>query len=334
MAINTVSRDVSLYRPTQMAADMGDSYVAVMSLHTWLEMTGHPLWRKPSPDIAKEDYWQQVKSDRGALKENLRWTVAAELERKLIKLDGHTRAVLWSKRKLPLPESVYVVVYRCTTRSELDALYARYHFTPADQPLHDQVLSAYTACGLDLKSPRLQSGMIGLALRIAAYGTSKYAKRKRPGQNSDEADPSDVVREVRMFAEELRQLDLIGPPIEMFQTGVVAAALLAIALDREYLQYFSLLAQRKDREIRRKNGLLDPVGGLLNMIGSLQKVRGSWHKEQQLQLCASALTGAFAWKEGESHPHYWVKEALPPADLQEIVRRVQDLKKSGGHPGQ
>ena len=313
MDITTVSAASRRFGPTLVVAELGDAHITAMSVSAWIDLPDHSHWRKPSP-VSVRDFSQHMKSATGALAAKLRWVVAGELEGKLIKLDGHTRALLWAKGKLPRPPSVYVTAFRCTTRSELDALYGAYHFASANDPIQDQVRNAYRECGLELKSRRLKAGTIGLALQIAAQGTSKYT------------DP-DVAGAVRMFAEELRQLDLIDPPNEMFQTGIVAAALLAMALDPAHLRYFARLMQRKNQEIRRKNGLLDPIAALLNMINNLQKKRGSWYKAQQFELCAAALTGAFAWQAGPSHPSYWVQESLPLADVEETVRRVRDLKR-------
>jgi hypothetical protein len=137
----------------------------------------------------------------------------------------------------------------------------------------------------------------------------------------------DVYNVVGAFAPELALLDTVDPQNDVFQTGVVAAALLSLALDTQLIGYFDQLSKR---EGSKRKGLLDPVEALLSMVGSLKEGRGAWGKAQQQELCAAALTGAFAWKAGDSHPHYWVKEALPAADIQEIAHQVRELK---GLPG-
>src|SRR5688572_7827385 len=97
MSIHTVSRD---YGPTLLVADLGITYIMAMPVRAWIDLPNHSLWRKPSSDAIK-DYRERTQSAKGALGAKLRWVVAAELDGKLVKLDGHMRAALWAKGKLP-----------------------------------------------------------------------------------------------------------------------------------------------------------------------------------------------------------------------------------------
>jgi hypothetical protein len=160
--------------------------------------------------------------------------------------------------------------------------------------------------------------MIGDALYIAWRGVARTVD-KEGGE-----DDMDIYNVVGTFAPELSLLDSVNPQNDVFQTGVVAAALLSLAVDPQLIGYFDQVSKR---EGNKRRGLLDPVEALLHMIGELKGRRGAWGKAQQQELCAAALTGAFAWKAGESHPHYWVKEALPPMDIHDIVRRVREHKR-------
>jgi hypothetical protein len=201
----------------------------------------------------------------------------------------------------------------------LHHLYSTFDHPAAAETLFDRVSGAYYQHQLTLKSERLKNGMIGDALYIAWRGVARTMDK-----DGDE-DEMDIYNVVGTFGPELSLLDTVNPQNDVFQTGIVAAALLSLALDREHIGYFDRVSKR---EGSKRVGLLDPVEALLHMIGELKRRGSAWGKAQQQELCAAALTGAFAWKAGESHPHYWVKEALPPADIHEIVYRVREHKRA------
>jgi hypothetical protein len=242
---------------------------------------------------------------------------------KVWKVDGHSRALLWTNGSLRRPDSVFATVFRCESRETLYDLYSTYDHPAAAETLFDRVSGAYYQHQLTLRSERLKNGTIGEALHIAWRGAARAIDK-----GSDE-DDMDIYNVVGFFAPELSLLDSVNPQNDVFQTGIVAAALLCLALDPRLIGYFDQVSKH---EGSKRLGMLDPVEALLHMIGELKSRRGAWGKAQQQELCAAALTGAFAWKAGESHPHYWVKEALPPTDIHETVRRVREHKQHNGAP--
>jgi hypothetical protein len=304
-----------------VTADHGGSFTVEMSVDAWIELADHPRRRDTERHIRKPEWELLLRTARGPVLEMLRWVVAGQVGDQVWKVDGHSRALLWANGSLPRPKSVFAKVFRCDSRDALFDLYSTFDHPAAAETLFDRVSGAYHQYQLTLKSERLKNGMIGDALYIAWRGVARTMDKEA------EEDDMDVYSVVGTFAPELSLLDTVNPQNDLFQTGVVAAALLSLALDTQLIGYFDQLSKR---EGNKRRGLLDPVEALLHMIGTLKGRRGAWGKAQQQELCAAALTGAFAWKAGDSHPHYWVKEALPPADIQEIVRRVRERKQLSG----
>lgn len=305
-------------------ADLGASYTVEMSVDAWIALADHPRRRDSERHIRKPEWSLLVRTARGPVLEMLRWVVTAQVGGAVWKVDGHSRALLWANGSLARPKSVFAKVFRCESLDALHELYATFDHPAAAETLFDRVSGAYHQHGLILKSERLKAGTIGEALSIAWRGVARDSA-------TSEGEEIDIYKVVGTFAPELSLLDSANPQNDTFQTGVVAAALLSLALDPGLIGYFEQVSQGQGS---KRLGLLDPVEALLNMIASLKggaearatRRRGAWGRAQQQELCAGALTGALAWKTGESHPHYWVREALPPADVDEVVRRVRERK--------
>ena len=311
-------RGGTLFPHWTVTADLGGSFTVEMSVDAWIELADHPRRRDTERHIRKPEWELLLRTARGPVLEMLRWVVAAQVGDEAWKVDGHSRALLWANGMLPRPKSVFAKVFRCESREALCDLYSTFDHPAAAETLFDRVSGAYHQHQLTLKSERLKNGMIGDALYIAWRGVARAVDKE-----SDEGD-MDIYSVVGTFAPELSLLDGVNPQNDVFQTGVVAAALLSLALDPEFIGYFGQVSRR---EGNKRRGLLDPVEALLHMIGELKGRRGAWGKAQQQELCAAALTGAFAWKAGESHPHFWVREVLPPTDIHDIVRRVRERKR-------
>jgi hypothetical protein len=292
-----------------------------MSVDAWIGLADHPRRRDTERHIRKPEWELLRRRAQGPVLEMLRWVVAGQVGDQVWKVDGHSRALLWSRGSLPRPKSIFAKVFRCDSREALYDLYSTFDHPAAAETLFDRVSGAYHEHQLTLKSERLKNGMIGDALYIACRGVARTMDKEA------EEDDMDIYNVVGTFAPELSLLDSVNPQNDLFQTGVLAAALLSLALDPQLIGYFGQLSKR---EGNKRQGLLDPVEALLHMVGTLKDRRGAWGKAQQQELCAAALTGASAWKAGDSHPHYWVKETLPPADIQEIVRRVRERKRLPG----
>lgn len=305
----------------RVLADAGASYTVQMSTEDWAALPDHPRQRDTIRQ-ARKGHWELARAARGPALEALRWVTAAEFEGRLYKVDGHARALLWTSGGLPNPGTVLATVHRCRDRTELNELYGTFDTASAAETIFDKVTGAFREQGLALKSKRLRSGTIADALSIAMRG---FARGEAP-EDSSQAE-LDVYEAVRTFAPELKLLDSVNPQNEIFYTGVLAAALLSLALDPSTLEFFRRISLGQGS---KKEGLLDPIEGMLWIIGKLKNKSARFRREQE-RLAATTLGAVDVWQHGESAPGYWSTGKYEPVDLSKAVQRARELKGASGH---
>jgi hypothetical protein len=309
-------------RPTRSAAstpawevlsDLGASYLVEMSLSDWIALPEHPR-RRDTERQSKKEHWAAVRVAKGPVFESLRWVVAADLNGDVCKVNGHTRSLLWERGQLRPPSSVIAQVYRCSSRDELNAIYATFDTQLAAETLYDRVTGAYREWGLTLTSQRLRAGTIVDALSIACRGVA------RPTERSGREEEFDIYAAVGSFANELQKLDSLNPQTEHCPTGIVAAALLSLAEDPGTLEYFRRLVSR---EGSKRAGLPDPVEAILEQLQKLKQRKSARVRSEQEDLCARTLAAVRAWRAGASAPSYWGEAPLQTFLLTDAVHRVR-----------
>jgi hypothetical protein len=305
--------------PRRVLQDSEVSYTVEMPVSEWIAMPDHPRQRDTERH-SRKSHWKLARGARGPVAEALRWVIAADLAGTLYKVDGHTRAYLWDNQGLPVPKTVFATIYRCKSISDVNEVYGVFDTQVASETLYDQVTGAFREQGLDLKSKRLRAGTIVDALSIA--------RRAQAGGKED----FDLYEAVAYFAQELRLLDSVDPQPDQFHTGVVSAALLALALNSNSLKFFARLATMKvpDSKTSKKKEVIDPVEDVLWNIAKIKKEKTGWKPEVQMALCATTLGAIESWKKGEKDPLYW--SAANSTDktprLADVVENVRELKKS------
>ncbi len=305
-------------RPRRVLSDTGSSYTVELSTEQWAALPDHPRQRDTQRQASKA-HWTQARVAQGPALEALRSVVAAELEGRIYKVQGHTRGLLWTTGKLPDPGTVFATIYRCRNREELNNLRATFDTQSAAETMFDRVSGAYREQHLTLTSKRLRNGTIVDALSIAMRGFAR-------GDDTSSKEDFDVYEAVRVFAPELRLLDTVDPQPETFHTGIVAAALLSLALDPSTLEFFDRLSRAQGS---KKDGLLDPIEGTLWIINRIKRQRSGWLKSRQEQLCSTTLVAVRLWKAGESAPGFWSPTGkYEPIPLSDVVQQVRELKES------
>lgn len=297
-------------------ADAGKSYMARMPVSTWIALPDHPR-RRDTARQARKAHWQTVRLARGPARESTRWVVAAELDGKLTKVDGHTRAMLWAKGKLPDPGDVLATVYRCNDLRELNELHAAFDTQAAAETVFDKVSGAFSEQGLVLTSKRLRSGTIADALSIATRGVARGEDAE--GGTSEDFD---VYSAVELYADELRLLDTANPQNETFYTGLLAAALLSLACDPSTIEFFRAISEGRGEV---KDGLSDPVAGVLGIIARMKNRQARFRREQE-RLCESTLGAVQIWRQGAESPGYWSNGRYEPINILKTVRQVRERK--------
>jgi hypothetical protein len=303
----------------------GSSYALEMPVAAWVALADHPRQRDTLRQAAKS-HWKLARRALGAIAESHRWVIGAELDGTLYKVDGHTRGYLWNVGKLKPPASVYVTIYRCKTRAELIDLYGTFDSQAAVEKQQDRVTGAMRQLHLNFQSKRLRYGAITDALSIALRGVAR-GKDAFGNQYED----FDVYAAMELFTPELRLLDAVDPQPDIFHTGVIAAALLSLALDARSIEFFLKVSNPKGK--KKEEPPFDPMQWIRWLMKNTREQGTGRAKITQEDICATVLGAVEIWKKGDADPAYWISSKIdPPGDVLEAVRKVRELKSSANPP--
>lgn len=304
----------------------GAPSVVEMSVGNWIEAFDHPTHRGAAPS----GRWSFVKSASPSLLETLRHVIGAQWEGQLYKIDGHARARLWTRGTIPAPATVRATVYFPKTEKEFFDLYAAYHATNTILTRLDEVQGAFREHGLDLKSRRLKHGLLVQAFALALRGRIKT----RPDE-----EPVNLRRAVEVFRPELERLDKANPSAEVFQTGVVAAALIGLCLYPAGADFFHRLAAERGN---KRDGLMDPVECVLSLVEKIRHQGAASADAIQEDLCARTLRAYLASIRGDPEnfearvdntmKRFWFKRAIQAVDVDPYVARLRKAKKIADVP--
>jgi hypothetical protein len=292
---------------------------AEMAVDDWIALPNHPHQRNTLRH-ANAAHLKFAQRADGAVADHLRHVVAACLEGTYYKVDGHTRAHLWEKGKLPRPAHLHVTIYPVASRAELDNLYKIFDSAGAAKRQNDEVYAGYRECGLQLRSSRLRHGLLSDALNIALRGATRTQQdRHRPAV--------DLFRAVATFENELALLDRIDPQPTPFYSGVVAAALIGLALYPQdcVLDFFDKINRK---EGNRQAGRSDPVDAVLTVIQQMTMDKSVTRSIRQAELCARTLRGLLTWVAGpkQQRNQYWLQCGIKAADMEPILAKLKDRK--------
>lgn len=306
-------------------ADTGPIVTANLAVDDWIALPDHPHHRN-TVRHAGAAHLGQAKRATGALASLLAHVVAARWEETHYKVDGHTRGYLWERGELPRPDRLHVTIYRVASRAELDALYEAFDTSTAIKTGYDQVLAGFRDCGLQPGSKRLRQGFLNDALNIALRGATRELQ--------DPASPElDLYRAVAVFKPELELLDGIDPQPSPFYSGVVAAALIGLALfeTKRVLSFFDKLNRK---EGNRKNGRSDPVDAVLIAVERMNMEKTAARTALQGDLCARALRGLLTWLAGprKSRHQYWLQYSIHAVNMEPLLADLKARKGIAGVP--
>ena len=166
---------------------------------------------------------------------------AAELPGgKLVKLDGHTRALLWKRRQVAAPMQVTVVFYPVKDMKEAEQLYKDFDSSLAVEGARDKVSGAFGKHNFEPQSGLLQTGSITQALRTAwgvliggsvktatAGGSSTRAYKDRRSEKQIATQATDIYAMIDEFSYELHALDGFGLGSGSITAGLMAAFIIS-----------------------------------------------------------------------------------------------------------
>ena len=270
-----------------------------MSVKDWIgKVKDNPIQRDTERHAAKAKHLLEPNSTHAAVS-------AAELPNgKLVKLDGHTRALLWQRGQVEAPHELHVNVFPVASLAEAEELYKTFDSKDALENQRDKISGAFRRYNFVPQSGFLKGGSITSGLRIA------YAVLKGFSANSANADsgrtptPSraavvhaDTYTMVSEFAPELMSLDaflVTGNPPKI-HSGTLAAFLLSY---RKYGHKVTPFWQGVFGGGGSKiAGEMDAIQALCELILSR---RGRSGAGNAVDMCNRALTAVEKFLEGET----------------------------------
>ncbi|WP_375208159.1 hypothetical protein [Hyphococcus sp.] len=307
--------------PDIQPASNGAPATLELPASAWMSALDHPSHSAGPTD----QHWAFMKNASGSLRETLRQVVGCKWKGALYKLDGHVRGDLWRKGAVAAPATVRATIYFPESEREFYDLYQAHHATSSALSRLDEIQAAFRENDLSLNSRRLKHGLLVQAFTLALRGRIKTA--------SDEA-PLNLREAVGLFRDELLLLDKAMPSAEIFQTGVVAAALICLTLYPKQEIFFEKLAQEKGN---KRDGLLDPVECVLSLVEKIRNQGTASIDAVQEDLCARTVRAFLAHMRGDPEvfegrvnntmKRYWFKRMIQGVDLDTYVKRVRRKKK-------
>lgn len=203
----------------------------------------------------------------------------------LIKLDGHTRALLWKRNQAKHPPHVDVNVIPVESIERAIELYKTFDSRDALETATDKVSGGFRQAGFKPESGLLSSGSITSALKLAWVGVHGWAMEKRA---------RDVYAMVDEFSAEILALDELGLGKGAAPSGVIAAFILSyrkhdVAILPFWRGVFADGGTKQDGE-------MDAIEAVCRLM--LER-RGSYGGKAGTDLCARALMAVEKWLNGE-----------------------------------
>jgi len=241
-------------------------------------------------------------------------------------VSGIRRRHLWLVDSSCAPETLHVAVHRCSDHDAAYRLYRRYERAGFDDDSVAQIMAGYQDNGLKLSSTRLKDGRIANALYLAFRG--EY------GSEDDDREPMNLRKAIGCVRDELVFLDNLGCPSRVFYSGVLAVAILGLAVDPRARGFVERIARKQGN---KRDGLMDPVECVLFLVTLTDMMDRSQTLNYQPELFRRCLRALEAWlstsavqalnEPPSAHSSFWFKGKLREHDPSTYVRSFREEKK-------
>lgn len=206
-----------------------------------------------------------------------------------IKLDGHTRSLMWSRGEIPVPDMVEVAIYYLDNRQAAVDAYAWFDNAAAAERGPDVVQGAFRANGLHPASHMLRSGRINTPLQRLYRFVSEA---------SDQWGYDTVEEAVRYFGKEIMQFDAMQPTAKLFPPGVVMGVLMTMRRDHaDAAEFWTEYAAERGT---KADGTMDAVQAL-NEAVIQAKAAGRGTKDITSELFKKSLAAFFAYQRRQTY---------------------------------
>lgn len=258
-----------------------------MLVEDWIKVEDNPIQRDTEKHAVRAKHLLTPHPSHS-------YVFAAELPSgKLIKLDGHTRALMWRRKDVAAPMQVFVAVIPCKDKAEAEQMYKDFDSKDALETTKDKVYGAFNRHNFEPISGLLQTGSITAALRIA-WGVHGGGTVSR-GSAGSQIGKSDIYTMIDEFSYELHALDGFKLQQGAVPSAVVAAFVLSY---RRYGHKLTPFWRGVFGNTGTKLGAeMDGVQAIHELI---LKRRGSYGGSAMADMCARCLMAVEKWLKDES----------------------------------
>lgn len=242
-----------------------------MSVSDWIAVPDNPIQRDTERHAAKAKHLLVPMPTHSHVS-------AAKLpDGSLVKLDGHTRALMWQRGMVAKPPHVEVAIISVKSIQDAKDLYTHFDSKDAVETAVDKISGGFRDIGFQPESALLKSGQIGSALRIAWIVMHGYAKEKA-AKNTYEM--------VNEFSAEILALDELGLGKRAAFSGIIAAFLLSYRkYDEQCLPFWRAVFGNAGNKV---NGKMDAVQAI-NEVILARKRNSTCGSAADMDLCSRAL---------------------------------------------
>lgn len=259
----------------------------------------------------------------GELTEYLHRVAVLRVGEALYKFDGVAKKTAWENGSLPIPINLTVDIIEISPEY-FEKLVERAEASLANTLYANiAIRQSYERLGIHFNSKRLSQGFIKEPLDIASSGIMRRRHYNKRVLTTKEPD-FDIDEMIRHFENELHRLDKIDPDPELFNSGVIAAALLMFALDKP-VELF-LYRFNRQQGVIQDNGRCDPVEALLRIVKEHNQLPIGHRSKAMVSMCQKALNAMEIWLAGETSSKYWRSRVISGIDHMHYVFAVQKAK--------
>ncbi len=222
----------------------------------------------------------------------------------LVKLDGHTRSLLWSDGRLPSPESVQVVTYEANDIEEAEELYKQFDSPDATENASDRLSGAFRLHGIQPTSRLLLVGGITSALTLM-----DTARRS-------------VYENVGEWRDELVLLDQIDAPPAVMPVPLIVAALMSIRKHgRRALDFWRLYCSGGGTRIDGQSCGVDELTRIVADLRARRQLAAGYNA--RLNQAGRALSCCDMWLDGRTYAG-----TAKPKDIRKYLQKTVSLDKA------
>ena len=286
------------------------TFMQTITLEQWTVMKNNPRQRDTERHANRIEKHLQVPLPQHAV------VHAAMLpDDTLVKLDGHTRGLLWDANRIPVPLTLSMIIYRVSGLDEAMRMYDTYDNAVAVESKADRVFGALRQLNVVVTSSILKGGRVATALETAnvALGIRQFGSA------------SDVNATVKEWVAEIRFLDLLitGHTSARLHSGILAAILLTL---RRHGYGKVAPFWRKYMEPVEAGNVRDPHNVLIRSLRKRQHEKRTTGRdntqdiiEKALSACEHALAGNdISHLKGQSLSRYL---KAPPSEVTPVKHK-------------